>query len=426
MSANYPPQNDGWGQQNPQWGQQQGQGPTEWGQQHQPSAQEPSAQHSGWGQQNDWQQQGNAGQQVGWGQQNDWQQQPGWGSQQHGWQQQGSAWADPSWGTSGSAPQKKGVNPLIPILVAVAVIAAGVGIYALTRGGGSGVGGGGGSDQEKAVQGFFKLLNTQRPGSTDFNKYVSGVGYSGFYEASQNHPGGTYTVKDVGELTDGKIPVKFNHNNKDFDVKMAMVEDGGKWKLEQPFASITYRASDDLRFKINETNQMGMRAGKQELHYPGRYKMRAIGGSLNPKAQWEPTKPEYDVLPGETKDINIEAKLTKEAEEESRGKVVAAFRECMAKDDYSPYGCPFKAERPNDMTYPTNWKWLITPGDAADKAEKTDGDSLLTPCYKITGDMAYQYDSRENGTRRSNATRLEMVGCYNVGGYSSRVTWKSR
>lgn len=445
-SANPPQQ--GWDQQGQAWNNQQGQGwqqeqPTQqgwdggqqnvWGSANpQPSANPPTNHDGGWdrptfqgGQDQAW---GNQQGQQAWGNQ---QGQQAWGAQQPQGQQ---AWGQ--WDASGAqavTPEKKKINPIIPIVVALAVLLLGGGIYALTRHGDDegGKGGGGTSSSpsptsagiSKAVEGFFDLLNTQQPNSNDFEKFVTDVGTMGFYEATNNSPGGQYKVKSVGDVANGKVPVTFTHEGTEIKSDMAVKQDGEDWKLVRPFASVTFTSDEkDLYFKVNDSAISKKQPGKKELYYPGVYTIKPDAGyGSNSTIFWKPKKEKVTIKPGETVSVPLDAEPTKEWLDDTKKSVQDAFKTCLEETTFYLYNCPFTARNtPTDAEYPTDMKWEANPSDAASKAEYVKG-SVSQPCYVIKATMNYNYLATDGSRKDSEKKPLTMKGCYSS--LLQRVSW---
>ncbi|MGA4506599.1 hypothetical protein ACQB6R_13705 [Propionibacteriaceae bacterium G1746] len=365
--------------------------------------------------QQSWGQQGQNAQ--GWGQQG--QNAQGWGQDATGsWSEQPSQWAStwaPSTGYQTPQAPKK-ANPLVPILVIVAVLAGGVGIWAVTqRGSGGGAKG--------VVNEFFDILNDQRPSGSQLNKIISGVGSSGVYEAARNKPSGAYTDIEVGAEQDGKVPVKFKHQDKQFTAELTVKKDGNDWKIERPFSEVTLQAQDRLRFELGDSGNTA--SARPQLFMPGVFTV--VPKSSTGAAPWEPVKPTIEVpLAAGSVTLPIEAKMTVKAEKDAREKVVTSFNECLTNDDFTPSGCPFRATRPTDANYPAEVKWVANPSNAIDSAKLVDGTAPLTPCWRFEADMSYSYLTRDNTRRNSTATRLTITGCVSTEGYSDRVAWQGK
>ena len=398
-----------WGSANPQPG-----GPVS-----QPTADFPGTQPSA----NPW-----TGQQSGGWDPNQGQQ---WG-QQAGGQDPNSAWAHTWTDTSAQQPKKKGVNPIIPIAVAIAVLLAGVGIWALTRNNGDDdgdTGGGGGKKAPAAasIEKFFEMMNTDKPNSWEYEKIIDGVGSMAIMEAVNNSPGGTWKVTSIGEQNGDKVPVTFTHEKQEFKHDFQVIEEDGTWKLVKPFASVTFKAPEErLNYKLNEQgSKYGKEFGSKELHYPGVYSLIPAQGYSSTTIRWAIKNPKVVVKPGETKEVKVQVEPTKEWKEEAGKAVTAAFQKCLkTTDSFSLYDCPFRVSpSPDDAAYPYEVIWSVTPADAPTKLEYVPG-TVNKPCFKVPGEVSFEYLNRDGKHVKGKPDSTAMKGCYD-GNYVKRVSWES-
>ncbi|MGD8214162.1 hypothetical protein [Aestuariimicrobium sp. Y1814] len=405
----YPPQSPGsgyqpnsatpppsWEQQAPQgWNQQGQQAPQGWNQpgpQVQPSAQDWGQGQQAWGQDQGWNQQG---QQQGWGQQ--------------GWDQgHPQAWA--------TTPQPKKANTgLVAILVAVAVLVAGVGVWALTNNR---------NGAEPTVEAFFELLNTQQPSYREFSWHVTGIDYKNVYDATRHHPGGTWSLISVGEATDDKVSVTWKHNEQEYTHDFELRKEGDRTKLYKPFSYVTFTSQSRVRFVLNPGDDVGVFLNQQVALFPGSYTITPIPSYTGSEPIWEPAEPTLDMAPGVIQTLDVGAKLTEDADAKFKKAVVDAFNECIASTSFYPPSCPFRADpRPTD-SLGSQAKWSATPSDAANNAAYVETSGIDQPCYQFTAQIRYSYQTREGVVRESNAADLTMTGCVYASLSSNRVTWQ--
>lgn len=326
----------------------------------------------------------------------------GWGSQH------AQAWAP-------TVAPKKSTTGAIAILVALAVLVASVGVWALTTVGRN--------KAEPAVEAFFELLNTQKPSYSQFTKHVTGIDFRNVYDATRNSPGGTWSLVSVGEVADDKVPVTYKHNDKEFTADFEVRQDGNKTKLFKPFSYVTFTADERLRFVLGTSDELAVLLDRQAAFFPGSYTITPLPGYSGDKPTWEPIEPNLDLLPGTIKAIALQPKLTTEAASTSQKAVTDAFNECLKSDSFYPPGCPFRTQRPADADFPTGLVWSITPADAPTKPVLDEASGVTNPCYQIKGTMKYSYTTRSGGTSESRMTEITSTGCVRLSLGSMRVTW---
>ncbi|MBO1030488.1 hypothetical protein IPV09_03970 [Tessaracoccus sp. SD287] len=376
VPMSYPPHNP----QSP--GQQQPWGPQPWGQQppvHQPPVQQP------------------------------WVQQPGH-DPSGGW---GSQYAQ-SWAPS-PAPKKSSTG-LVAILVAVAILIAGVGIWAVTATGRN--------KAEPAVREFFELLNTPKPSYSEFSKHVAGIDFRNVYDATRHSPGGTWSLVSVGKVTDDTVPVTYKHNEQEFTADFAVRQEDNKTKLYKPFTYVTFSAEERLRFVLGSNDDIGVFLDQQIALFPGSYTITPLPSYTGDAPTWQPSEPTLDMLPGAIKTITLQPRLTDDHAASTSKAVTDAFTTCLQSDSFYPVSCPFRSTRPADADFPAQVVWSITPADAPSKPVLDENSGVLNPCYQVRGMMAYTYATRTGGSNQSTQTQVTATGCVRTSLGTTRVTWK--
>lgn len=329
---------------------------------------------------------------------------------QGGW---GGQTAQP-WVTT-PAPQKSKAG-LIAILVAVAVLVASTGIWAVSASGRN--------KAEPAVEAFFELLNTQKPSYREFTQYVTGIDFSNVYDATRHSPGGTWSVVSVGEIANDKVAVTYKHNDKEFTSDFELRQDGRAWKLYKPFAYITFTSNEQLRFVLTTNNDNAVFLKDQMALFPGTYTITPIPTYSGDKPTWQPSESPLDLMPGVIETIQLKPKLTDDAAAATKKAATDAFATCLKTDSFYPSGCPFRADRPANANHPAQVAWDITPADAPSKAILDEASGVTNPCYQIKGTMKFSYVDRTNVRQQSTTAEVTATGCVRTSFGTTRVTWK--
>lgn len=314
---------------------------------------------------------------------------------------------------------KKSKGPLIAGVLALVVLVAGIGAWALTRDA---------ADKNKAitpVEGFFGLLNSDSPGYSDFSEFATSIDTLNVVQATNSSPGGTYTVVSIGDPVDDAVTVTWTHQGKEFTSQFQLQEVDRAWKLVKPFAYATVTAAEKVRFRLGPHDQNGVMIGEQQAYYPGRYTIAAMGQvSTADTASWEATTPTLDLLPGEIRTIELVPTLTEAAATRIRTTVSDAFTACLASDALTPPGgCPNRVTHPANAAFPPKAVWTLTPADAATKATYVAESGVIEPCFQITGTLGHTYALRAGGTATGTPVEITAKGCIHTAFDQDRVTW---